>query len=102
VAAVIGSYGAGDRNRWDEGAILPSREKNRHNARRDNQETIHDAGTHINRPRAVAFRDAPKMTFSRLHIMTFLGIAIVIWTLINIFQGTLVIFEHFPLAPLPD
>jgi hypothetical protein len=55
-----------------------------------------------NRPGTVAFRDALIMPFSRLHIMAFLGIAFVIWTLINIFQGTLVIFEHFPLAPLQD
>jgi hypothetical protein len=42
------------------------------------------------------------MTFSRLHIMALLGIAFIIWTLISIFNGTLVIFEHFPLAPLQD
>jgi len=34
--------------------------------------------------------------------MMILGIAIIIWILINIFKGTLVRFEHFPLAPLPD
>jgi hypothetical protein len=34
--------------------------------------------------------------------MIVLGIAFIIWTLINIFDGTLVRFEHFPLAPLSD
>jgi len=34
--------------------------------------------------------------------MMILGIASIIWILVNIFNGTAVRFEHFPLAPLQD
>ena len=60
----------------------------------------HDGGTRVYRHGMVVYRGGLTMTFSRLHIMIILGLAFFIWTLVQIFQGTLVIFEHFPLAPL--